>query len=96
MFEVQVDVIKHEDVDIEETEGDKRSIDLELEALAMSVTCGDDESNDAPAIEEPKGVKRRASAAFSDEGDQAFKGFDNFEPSPLANYNRLVGKYIVV
>ncbi|XP_046973529.1 uncharacterized protein LOC124540132 isoform X3 [Vanessa cardui] len=37
-----------------------------------------------------RGVKRRASAAFSDGGDEEFKGFDSCEQSSVADYSRII------
>lgn len=48
-----------------------------------------------PEEEVVRGIKRRASAAFSDGGDEDFKGFDSNEKSDLADYSRIVGKCIL-
>lgn len=53
------------------------------------------EDEAAPPLEAAKGVKRRASAAFSDDGMEEFKGFETCESSGLADYSRIVGKFHV-
>ncbi|XP_045762243.1 mediator of DNA damage checkpoint protein 1-like isoform X3 [Maniola jurtina] len=59
-----------------------KEVDVQLEK--------DDQDDITPTIEASRGMKRRASAAFSDDGMEEFKGFDNCEPSSLADYSRIV------
>ncbi|CAH0403196.1 unnamed protein product [Chilo suppressalis] len=45
------------------------------------------EKKEEEVEEEKRGVKRRASAAFSDSGNEDFKGFDMVDPNDLSGYN---------
>lgn len=42
--------------------------------------------------DEQRGTKRRASAAFSDEQDTEFKGFEQSD-CDLTEFNKIVGKF---
>lgn len=48
-----------------------------------------------PATEVVRGVKRRASTAFSDGDAEDFKGFDGTEKSDLADFSRIIGKLLL-
>ncbi|XP_050355818.1 uncharacterized protein LOC126777027 isoform X8 [Nymphalis io] len=48
------------------------------------------EEQKEPDEEVTRGIKRRASAAFSDGGDEEFKGFDSCEKSSTADYSRII------
>ncbi|XP_047539999.1 uncharacterized protein LOC125073283 isoform X1 [Vanessa atalanta] len=48
------------------------------------------EEQKEPDEEVTRGIKRRASAAFSDGGDEEFKGFDSCEQSSVADYSRII------
>ncbi|XP_064075080.1 uncharacterized protein LOC113396478 [Vanessa tameamea] len=48
------------------------------------------EEQKEPDEEVTRGIKRRASAAFSDGGDEEFKGFDSCEQSSIADYSRII------
>lgn len=50
-----------------------------------------EETADEKKDEVVRGIKRRASATFSD-ADEEFKGFDSCEQSSLEDYDRVVGK----
>ncbi|CAH2245226.1 jg24984 [Pararge aegeria aegeria] len=48
------------------------------------------EKSNIPKVEATRGVKRRASTAFSDDGMEEFKGFENCVSSNLPDYSRIV------
>ncbi|XP_069355833.1 uncharacterized protein [Maniola hyperantus] len=78
-------------VHVENTEVEAKTADEEEVTSKVDDQVEKEVQDDnIPPIEASRGMKRRASAAFSDDGMEEFKGFDNCEPSSLADYSRIV------